>query len=33
MMELIRNEFVNGDLASVSDDQSGIKLVEAEEFS
>lgn len=32
MMDLIRNDFVNGDLSSIPDDDSGIKLVAAEEF-
>lgn len=33
MMDLIRDQFVNGDLSSIPDDASGIKLVGAEEFS
>jgi len=31
-MDLIRNEFVNGD-STAADDDSGIELVDAEEFS
>lgn len=33
MMDLIREKYVNGDLDAVADDDSGIKLVDAEEFS
>ena len=33
MMDLIRDQYVSGDVASVSEDDSGIKLVDAEEFS
>lgn len=33
MMDLIRDNFVNGDLASVAADESGIQVVAAEEFS
>jgi phosphoglucomutase len=33
MMDLIRDKFVKGDLSSITDDESGIKLVAAEEFS
>jgi len=33
LVDLIRDNFVNGDVAAVSDDVSGIKLVDAEEFS
>ena len=33
MMDLIREKYVEGDLSSVDVDDSGIKLVEAEEFS
>jgi phosphoglucomutase len=33
VMSLVRDEFVNGDISSVTDDKSGIKLVDAEEFS
>ncbi|KAG7365445.1 phosphoglucomutase/phosphomannomutase domain containing protein [Nitzschia inconspicua] len=33
MMDLIRDQFVNGDLSTIPDDGSGIKLVGAEEFS
>lgn len=32
VMDLIRNDFVSGDLSSLSDRESGIKLVGAEEF-
>lgn len=32
MMDLIRERFVNGDLSKVDVDDSGIKLVNAEEF-
>jgi phosphoglucomutase len=32
MMDLIRDSFVDGDVANVEDDGSGIKLVAAEEF-
>ena len=32
VMDLIRDTFVNGDISSVEDDESGIKLVSAEEF-
>jgi len=32
MMDLIRDQFVNGDLSSLDQDGSGIKLVSAEEF-
>jgi hypothetical protein len=32
-MDLIRNEFVSGDVSSVVPDDSGIELVDAEEFS
>lgn len=32
MMDLIRDKFVNGDIAKVEDDDSGIKIVAAEEF-
>ena len=32
VMDLIREEFVSGDLSSVSADESGIKLAAAEEF-
>jgi len=31
-MDLIRDSFVNGDVSSVSVDDSGIKLVDAVEF-
>jgi len=33
MMDLIRDEFVSGDLSSLSEDSSGIQLTAAEEFS
>lgn len=33
MMDLIRDDFVNGDISALPDDPSGIKLVGAEEFS
>lgn len=33
VMELIRSNFVNGDAASIADDKSGIKLLDAVEFS
>lgn len=33
VMDLIRKDFVNGDCAAAADDDSGIKLVDAEEFS
>jgi phosphoglucomutase len=33
VMDLIRDEFVNGEVSSVADDGSGINLVDAEEFS
>lgn len=33
MMDLIRDQFVSGDLSNVADNESGIKLVAAEEFS
>lgn len=33
VMSVVRNDFVNGDISSVSDVESGIKLVSAEEFS
>jgi phosphoglucomutase len=33
MMDLIRDKFVEGDLSSITDDESGITLVAAEEFS
>ena len=33
MMDLIRDSFVNGDVSTIPDDPSGIKLVGAEEFS
>jgi hypothetical protein len=33
MMDLIRDKYVNGDLSAVDDDESGIKIVGAEEFS
>jgi hypothetical protein len=33
MMDLIRDKYVSGDLATVAEDDSGIKLVAAEEFS
>jgi phosphoglucomutase len=33
VMDLIRNEFVGGDISSISDDGSGTKLIKAEEFS
>jgi hypothetical protein len=33
MMDLIRDQFVSGDLSEIADDESGIKLVVAEEFS
>lgn len=33
VMDLIRKEFVNGDCAAVANDDSGIELVDAEEFS
>ena len=32
MMDLIRERFVKGDLSTVDADDSGIKLVKAEEF-
>jgi phosphoglucomutase len=32
MMDLIRDDFVNGDVSKVAEDASGIKLVAAEEF-
>jgi phosphoglucomutase len=32
MMDLIRDSFVNGDVASVSEDDSGIQLTNAVEF-
>jgi hypothetical protein len=32
MMDLIRDKYVSGDLATVAEDDSGIKLVAAEEF-
>ena len=32
MMDLIRDNFVNGDLSAVPEDSSGIKIVGAEEF-
>ena len=32
MMDLIRERYVNGDLSKVGVDDSGIKLVKAEEF-
>jgi len=32
MMDLIRNKYVTGDLSAVAEDESGIKLVAAEEF-
>ena len=32
VMDLIRDEFVSGDVSSAKDDDSGIKLVAAEEF-
>jgi hypothetical protein len=32
-MDLIRNEFVSGDISSVVSDDSGIELEKAEEFS
>jgi hypothetical protein len=32
MMDLIRDKYVNGDLSAIESDDSGIKLVEAEEF-
>jgi hypothetical protein len=32
MMDLIRNDFVSGDLSALSEDSSGIKLVAADEF-
>ena len=33
MMDLIRDKYVNGDLEAVEEDESGIKIVGAEEFS
>jgi phosphoglucomutase len=33
VMSRVRDDFVNGDISSVADDESGIKLVGAEEFS
>ena len=33
VMSLVRDEFVNGDISSVHNDESGIKIVGAEEFS
>jgi len=33
VMDLIRSTFVNGDVASIADDESGIKLLDAVEFS
>jgi hypothetical protein len=33
MMDLIRDDFVSGDLSSIAPDESGIKLVAADEFS
>jgi hypothetical protein len=33
VMDLIRDEFVNGDVSAVRADDSGVKLVKAEEFS
>jgi hypothetical protein len=33
MIDLIREQFVSGDLSAIADDESGIKLVGAEEFS
>ena len=32
MMDLIREKFVSGDLTAVAKDDSGIKMVAAEEF-
>jgi len=32
MMDLIREKYVNGDLSTVDMDDSGIKLVDTEEF-
>ena len=32
VMDLIRGDFVGKDVASISEDGSGIKLVDAEEF-
>jgi len=32
VMDLIRDEFVTGDLSSIGEDDSGIKLMAAEEF-
>lgn len=32
MIDLIRNEYVGGDLSTLGEDPSGIKLVAAEEF-
>ena len=32
MMDLIRDKYVNGELSAVGADDSGIKLVDAEEF-
>jgi len=32
VMDLIRDAFVSGDLSNVEDDDTGIKLVDAEEF-
>jgi hypothetical protein len=32
MMDLIRDKYVNGDLSGIAADDSGIKLVDAEEF-
>jgi len=33
VIDLIRSNFVNGDVASITDDESGIKLIDAVEFS
>lgn len=33
MMDLIRNELVDGDLSKITDADSGIKIVGGEEFS
>jgi hypothetical protein len=33
VMDLIRNEFVSGDVSSAASDDSGIELMNAEEFS
>lgn len=33
VMDLVRDSFVSGDLLSIPDDDSGIKVVKAQEFS